>query len=89
MTHSSCEVAWITERRKDEKTQHAQSFVGLGSSALADAVAFTQARRPKFPEMDNKVFGFFKVKNSFVYAQSNNQGHNNQSDNEEKTELAS
>ena len=75
--------------RKHEKIQHAQSLVGLGSAALADAVAFAQARRPKFPKRDNKVFGFFKVKNSFVYAQSNNEGHTNQSDNEEKTELAS
>ena len=36
--------------QKREKTQHA--LVGLGSSALAVAIAF---KRPKFPERDNSV----------------------------------
>ena len=38
---------------KHGKTQHA--LVGLGSVALATAVALTKVRRPEFPEMDDKV----------------------------------
>ena len=48
--------------RKHEKTQHA--LVGLGSAALAAAVALlTQAtiRRPDFPEKKTKVYRGLQV----------------------------
>ena len=48
--------------RKQEKTQHA--LVGLGSAALAAAVAFTQVRRPEFPERDDEVYTKNKNKNN-------------------------
>ena len=39
---------------KHKKTQHA--LVGLGSAALAAAVALTQVRRSEFLERDNEVY---------------------------------
>ena len=46
--------------RKHKNTQHA--LVGLGSAALAAAVALlTQVRRPQFPERDNKVYSIHVV----------------------------
>ena len=40
--------------QEHEKTQHA--LVGLGSAALAAAVALTKLRQPEFPARDNKVY---------------------------------
>ena len=48
--------------RKQKQTQLAR--VGLGSAAVAAAVAFTQVRRPEFPERDNKVYKKLLLKKS-------------------------